>query len=142
MSFTSEVSDFSDEALVKLDLLVRKVSLDVGMEVVRRSPVDSGRFRGNWQPSIGTALTGELEVLDPQPLGSNPGSVVMSKLMSTSSSMAVGLTFFFVNNLDYAEDLEYGKSMQAPQGMVTLTVQRWQPLVDKAVEAILRDYNG
>lgn len=39
-----------------------------------------------------------------------------------------------INDLDYAEALEYGHSDQAPKGMVRLNAQRWEQIVDKEAE--------
>ena len=46
--------------------------------------------------------------------------------------MTAGQVAFIVNNLPYAIPLEYGHSTQAPNGMVRITVERFQQIVDAA----------
>lgn len=131
-SFKSQLRAFEEKTVRKFDLLFRKVSLDAFSEVIDMSPVDSGRFRGNWQVAIGSAPSGTIEAVDPQ------GTVVKAKVAGVTAGLKAGDVIYMVNNLPYAQRLEDGYSQQAPAGMVRLTVQRWQPIVDAAVREIAR----
>lgn len=121
---------WSDDALRKLTEATQKISLDVFSNVIRLSPVDTGRFRGNWQPSAGAPVAGELELLDPS------GGAVTAKVSGFVEGVEAGDVIYMVNNLPYAEKLEDGSSQQAPNGMVKLTVQRFQPIADKVIAQI------
>lgn len=85
-----------------------------------------GRFRGNWQFSLETPATGELDRIDPN------GAETLAALIHQAQSMTAGQVAYIVNNLPYAIPLEYGHSTQAPAGMVRLTVERFQRIVDEA----------
>lgn len=85
-----------------------------------------GRFRGNWQFSIETPAQGTLDQPDPA------GNVTLAKLKLQVEQMTAGQVAFIVNNLPYAIPLEYGHSTQAPNGMVRITVERFQQIVDAA----------
>ncbi len=85
-----------------------------------------GRFRGNWQFSIGTPAEGTLDQVDPG------GGVTLAKLKLQVESLTAGQTAYIVNNLPYAIPLEYGHSTQAPGGMVRITLARFQQIVDEA----------
>ena len=85
-----------------------------------------GRFRGNWQFSIGTPAEGTLDQVDPA------GGVTLAKLKLQVESLTAGQTAYIVNNLPYAIPLEYGHSTQAPGGMVRITLARFQQIVDEA----------
>lgn len=85
-----------------------------------------GRFRGNWQLSIGAPAEGTLDQVDPA------GSVTLAKLRLQVQALTVGETAYIVNNLPYAVPLEYGHSKQAPGGMVRVTLARFQQIVDEA----------
>jgi hypothetical protein len=85
-----------------------------------------GRFRGNWQFSLETPATGELDSIDPN------GAETLAALIRQAQSMTAGQVAYIVNNLPYAIPLEYGHSTQAPAGMVRLTVERFQRIVDEA----------
>jgi hypothetical protein len=86
-----------------------------------------GRFRGNWQFSIGAPAEGELDQVDPA------GSVTLAKLRLQVEQLTIGQTAYIVNNLPYAVPLEYGHSKQAPGGMVRITLARFQQIVDEAI---------
>ena len=86
-----------------------------------------GRFRGNWQFSIGTPAEGTIDQVDPA------GGVTLAKLKLQVESLTAGQTAYIVNNLPYAIPLEYGHSTQAPGGMVRITLARFQLIVDEAL---------
>jgi len=86
-----------------------------------------GRFRGNWQFSIGSPVEGVLDQIDAS------GSVTLAKLKLQVEQLSIGETAYIVNNLPYAIPLEYGHSKQAPSGMVRITLARFQQIVDEAI---------
>lgn len=86
-----------------------------------------GRFRGNWQFSIGAPAEGELDQVDPA------GGVTLAKLRLQVEQLTIGQTAYIVNNLPYAVSLEYGHSKQAPGGMVRITLARFQQIVEEAI---------
>lgn len=132
MTFEDDVRRWSEETKAKVRLAVRKIALDVFSEVILMSPVDTGRFRGNWQVAIGNIPAGMLVVDD------KAGTATIAKVEAATMGLEPGETIFLINNLPYAERLEYGYSKQAPGGMVRLTAQRYRPIV----EAIGRSLSG
>ncbi|MBF8692355.1 hypothetical protein [Pseudomonas fulva] len=86
-----------------------------------------GRFRGNWQFSIDSPATEELDRIDPS------GSETIAALLSQVQALTIGQTAYIVNNLPYAIPLEYGHSTQAPAGMVRVTLANFQRIVDDAI---------
>lgn len=86
-----------------------------------------GRFRGNWQFSIDTPATGELDRIDPS------GNEAIADLLAQVQGLTIGQTAYIVNNLIYAVPLEYGHSTQAPHGMVRVTLANFQRIVDEAI---------
>lgn len=124
MGFADQVSAFTRKTEAKIETAIRKIALDVFTEVIMMSPVDTGRFRGNWQVAIGTMPSGTLELDD------KAGTAVLAKAQAEALGLKAGQTIFLVNNLPYAEALEFGHSQQAPGGMIRLTVQRWKPIVE------------
>lgn len=125
MSFLSDVSGFVERAASALNKTATEVEIEVMTLVIMRSPVDTGRFRGNWQTSVGSALTGELERLGAQPSIEDMRQVV--------TALRGGRVSFLSNNLPYGHRLEFdGWSDQAPAGMVRRTVSEYQKIVDAA----------
>lgn len=134
-SFSAQVRGFRKEILGPGGLgeqAARKIVLTMFSEVILMSPVDKGRFRGNWQPAIGTAPTGIVELLD------KDGTIVIAKVQGEVDGLKIGDTIYMVNNLPYAEKLENGHSTQAPAGMVDLTFQRFIPVVEQVARALSR----
>jgi hypothetical protein len=124
MSFASDVSKWTRKTEAKIETAIRKIAIDVFAEVIMMSPVDTGRFRGNWQVAIGTIPNGTLEIDDKE------GTATLTKAQAEALGLKAGQTIFLINNLPYARALEYGLSQQAPGGMIRLTVQRWKPIVE------------
>lgn len=97
--------------------VVREATIRLLRGVITRSPVDTGRFKSNWQVAEGSAPTGTVGI------SGDPLSVI-----SKVPGNAYGKVLYVVNNLPYAERLENGWSEQAPTGMVKLAmmdVQDW-----------------
>ena len=129
-SFADQLRAFETKTLDKMNRAARKITLDAFSEVIQMSPVDTGRFRGNWQPAIGSAPSGTIEATDPS------GNMVIAKVSGVVAGMQAGDVIYMANNLPYAQRLEDGWSQQAPAGMVRLTVQRFQPIADAVIRQI------
>jgi hypothetical protein len=129
-TFTLDVQRFVTKAQSNLDLVVRKVALDLFTRIIIKSPVDTGRFKGNWQVSINSIPSGTLNVLD------KDGSATLSRVQGTVGQVKAGDLITLVNNLPYAVRLEYGWSTQAPAGMVRLTIQEYSGVVTKAAASL------
>jgi hypothetical protein len=117
----------------KADRLVRGVALESLGRLIRRTPVDTGRARGNWNVAIGsTDPTHDMEFLDPQ------GTAALQGGQQVIGEFRAGERLFLTNSVPYVEELERGHSKQAPQGMVAVTAAEMRPLVSQVV-AKLRD---
>lgn len=130
--------------MLKADLVVRKIVLDVGTRLVERSPVGDptywkseppagyvgGRFRANWQYGDSVMPGGTLKDVDPS------GASTIGKLTGKVEIHASGKLHYLVNNLPYAHRLENGWSRQAPFGMVNLTFIEFKPIVRAASRAL------
>jgi hypothetical protein len=126
-SFELDIARFVAKANGNVDLVVRKVALDLFSRVIQKSPIDTGRFKGNWQVAIGSIPAGTLEVND------KDGSATIARVTAEVLGLKAGDVITLVNNLAYARALEYGHSKQAPAGMVRLTVTEYGAVVNKAV---------
>jgi hypothetical protein len=126
-NFGLQLAEFAEQAKEAVDASLREVVIEIGNSLIRMSPVDTGRFRGNWQFSIDTPAGGTLADLDPT------GTETLARLTGDSILFKAGETAYIVNNLPYAIPLEYGHSDQAPGGMVRITLARFQRIVDEAI---------
>ncbi|MBB1599481.1 HK97 gp10 family phage protein [Variovorax sp. UMC13] len=133
-TFSLQLAEFAKKAGDNASLVVQKVALDIFGRVVMRTPVDSGRARGNWQLTVGQAASGEVARDDKASYGSPPSSSLQSSAAGALASFQLGPSIFIVNNLPYINRLEYdGYSKQAPAGMVRVSVVEFQGLVAKAL---------
>lgn len=128
--FEVQIAEFVKRAKGNVDLVVRKIALDMFRRVVMKSPVDTGRFKGNWQCAIGSVPTGVLKIND------KDGTATMSRVQAAVMGLEAGQTIYLVNNLPYARPLEYGWSQQAPAGMVRTTIAEFNAVVNKAANEV------
>ncbi len=128
-NFELQIAKFVEKAKGNVDLVVRRVSLDLFKRVIMKSPVDTGRFRANWQVAIESIPGGTLDATDKH------GAATIARIMPDVLKMKAGETIYLVNNLSYARQLEYGWSKQAPAGMVRVTVQEYGAVVAGAVRS-------
>lgn len=141
-SFALSLAEFAEQAKEAIDSSLREIVIEIGASVIRMSPVGNpddwknppppgyvgGRFRGNWQFSIGTPKTGQLDRIDPN------GAETTAEIIDGAIQFKAGETAYIVNNLPYAIPLEYGWSDQAPQGFVRITLGRFQRIVEEAIK--------
>ncbi len=98
----------------------KQVCLELFKRIVLRTPVDTGRARGNWQVEIGRAASG---VLDVQGGRGEMTDHVMSKAISKLSDIPAFSIVHLTNNLEYIYYLEYtNRSDQFPEGMVEISI--------------------
>lgn len=129
-SFSETLRQYRDQALADVDEVFRKVVIEIGSSVIRLSPVDTGRFRGNWQMTIDAPASASLDNYDKE------GHDTIARLVSDAQPLTFGQTAYIVNNLIYAIPLEYGHSRKALTGMVRITKERFQDIVDQAVREV------
>lgn len=126
-SFSAQLGQFSAKTQEKMDAIFQDIVIEIGESVIHLSPVDTGRFRGNWQLTIGAPSMVSLDNYDKQ------GGKTLTELVQRANELEAGQIAFIVNNLIYAIPLEYGHSQQAPSGMVRVTLSRFQQIVNDAV---------
>lgn len=122
MSFASQVRRFAVATDKAADEVVRGVTLSLFTAVIKDTPVDTGRARGEWQTTVQAPASGQNGRFDQG--GSGPIAEVVSK-----TPAGAGGETFMTNNLPYIERLENGYSKQAPAGMVRKNIARIARLV-------------
>lgn len=130
--FADQIEAWSDKAMHRLTLAHRKIALEAFTRVIMRSPVDTGRFRGNWQISIDELKMEDLPLDHIDPTGAN----VIAEVREVLETLFAGTVVYLANNLPYAQRLENGWSDQAPAGMVAITVVEFQPIVKQVAKQI------
>ncbi|HDS0937018.1 TPA: HK97 gp10 family phage protein [Pseudomonas putida] len=94
---------------------VRVIALAMLNEIVLRSPVDTGRFRGNNIVSVGAPVYTSSVNVDPT------GSETIQQGVRVMTGLEPYTQVFIQNNLIYAVPLEDGHSKQAPAGIYAVS---------------------
>lgn len=149
-AFDADLNGLAKLLDVKLEIVVRRVVLDLFTRVTKRTPVDTGRARASWDVKIGSpsawvppeskvsvAGKGRTRLgkgIAGNKLGSGALSGGKAKDVSGEVSAIDGTKIVFITtNLDYMEYLEAGSSKQAPIGMVTISIAE----IEVEIESIL-----
>lgn len=121
LAFDRQIEAFAKKANISIDRAIRGTSIKLFSAIILASPVDTGRFRANWQASNERPASGEVNgFADP-----------VNKVTTYINGAPFANEFTLANNLPYAYKLEFGYSDQAPQGMVRINVARFQRILDE-----------
>jgi hypothetical protein len=110
----------------KTDRAIKKAIIKTWGKIIKLTPVDTGRARGNW--FVGTELSDKTGGED-----KNKGASYVAKNIP---KQIIGTTLYLFNNLDYIIPLEFGHSKkQAPKGMVRVSLLGWRKELQKQFKA-------
>ena len=118
MSFALDLSKACEKAKGQTEMVARKVMLDLFSRVIMKSPVDTGRFRANWNVGYGS----------PDKTTTNATDNSLGRVTNEISTAKIGGSIYLSNSLPYSHVLEFGRasgkpgSLQAPQGMVRISL--------------------
>ena len=126
MGFTVSLTALAEKFKADIETVARKSTADVFRAVVQKSPVDTGRFRANWNVSFGAA-----DYTATASTAQGRGAQEAAKALA----LPVGGIVYLANGLPYASRLENGYSKQAPSGMVRLSVIEFDTFVQQAIKA-------
>lgn len=123
MTFSADIAAFAQKAGESLDRTVRMVTLELFSAVIKSTPVDEGRARGNWQTTTGSPSSSVLDI--------RSESATIAELQANAGG--AGKVTYLANNLPYIYRLEMGWSTQSPpHAMVRGNFQRIESMISKA----------
>ncbi|HSG63053.1 MAG TPA: HK97 gp10 family phage protein, partial [Pseudomonadales bacterium] len=102
MSFSKDVEKITLNLSGYAENMVRATLFSLSYRIIKESPVDTGRFRGNWQASVSTPKVTQLKRKD------RTGTTTINSVNNVLEKFSMGQTFYLTNNLTYARRLEYG----------------------------------
>lgn len=142
--FERDLDDFSRKVGLEHATVVKRVALDLFGRVVKKTPVDTGRARASWTIAVGAPdrtiqPEGTYPAMQRQGEAGRVAQAMAQQALSGLESLAslagyVREPIWISNNLPYIEELERGHSLQAPAGMVAISIIE----VDMRLEALLR----
>ena len=126
MSFSLDLSRFKDLTEKKMEQAVKKTFIQLSTDIVRDTPVASGRLRFNWFPAINKFSESQSDYTDKR-IGS-----AIAKFTAKANQYKLGDMITLSNNLPYAYDIEYGASKKkSPAGMVRINISRFNAMVKR-----------
>lgn len=157
-NFSKQVKNWVKKAKDNAEKAVQLTCAEISERIIMRTPVDTGRLRGNWQPTINRIPNASLLKTD------KSGGNTISKVRAATKKIKVGDTYYLVNNLVYAQVVEYGLypklvkhkthqrnlkdpkygrmrswsgfSTLAPDGMVRITLNEFRQILKQSVKMI------
>ena len=139
-NFLDVIDRWVESVESKVDDVLQTIVIKVGESLITLSPVDTGRFRANWQLGIDESANSSLNQFD------QSGTATLAKLASKANSFTAGQVAYIQNHVLYGYDLEYGTyngptakvtdegySRQAPAGMLRVTESRFVEIVNEAI---------
>tara|TARA_R110000851_G_scaffold12997_5_gene44699 strand:- start:9680 stop:10075 length:396 start_codon:yes stop_codon:yes gene_type:complete len=109
---------------------IRRTEAEVAERIIRRTPVQTGTARGNWNSSLNSPDRSINNTAD------RNGSRQTRKAKVVLQKAELNDTFYLTNALPYVSELERGSSTQAPQGMVALSVAEHEAIFKKVVRKL------
>ena len=122
-TFKRDFSKVLQRAGDKASTVVRSSAIRIGSGMVIKSPVDTGRFKGNWQYGADSVNTDTSSPPD------KSGSATIARIVTGAQAWKAGQTMYMTNSLPYAKRLEYGWSKWAPAGVVRITVMEFKTYI-------------
>lgn len=121
--FQKQFKKASDIVIKGSEEVVRAAAISLFGEIIKRTPVDTGRLRGNWQASLSSPATGTLSIID------RSGATAVNKVKQKAAEFKINDIIYLTNNLEYAQYIENGTPYIRPFGMVKTTLRDFKATV-------------
>ncbi len=103
---------FQVDVPVEGALQLKRMGFEAFKLLIFKTPVKTGRLRGNWQASVGSPKTAELQRRD------KPGQVTLADGFGNMTEIPPGSVIWITNNLPYAEAIENGHGAKNVPGQM------------------------
>ena len=105
---------FADQVAEDHGQLTRLTALNINNKLIQKTPVDTGRARSNWIPSVGVPYFQENGPMD--------DSSLTWRAINAFEEMHPFEDLYITNSLEYIVPLNNGHSDQAPANFVEMAV--------------------
>jgi hypothetical protein len=115
MSFTADVHRIAEKIGDSVENVASATFIELFASVIKDTPVDTGRLRGNWQTTKNSPAQGETK--------RTGGSVAIAEAHAVVRKPDL---YYLTNNLPYAARIEFDgySKIKAPLGMVRINAKR------------------
>lgn len=146
-NFTVDITNWAAKAGGNIRAVVSKTVIDLGEEIVERTPVGDpdkwahperapagyvgGRARGSWQYGFNAPPSGDPGTID------SSGDLANARIRAGVAANQVPGVHYITSVLPYMRPLEYeAHSKQAPEGMVRKTIMEFQRFIEANVAGL------
>ena len=130
--FLADLRDSINDAKGNAEDVVKLASLNLFKKVVNKTPVDTGHLAYNWNLQLNSPNLTVRSGTDPE-----KGKTIAEGGKHIESFKLGIKQIWITNNVEYAYDIEYGKSrVKAPQGMVRVSLQEWDSVYKGAAMTV------
>ena len=133
--FNKALEEFTEHIAPEMLVTFQKrIVLELLRRVVLKTPVDTGRARGNWQVEVGTPPSGVLERdakgedAEASDVSTADAGRVIADALAKLGRLGFGEVVWVANNLEYVIFLEEGSSDQAPAGMLRVSLEEMREI--------------
>lgn len=115
--------------------IVKQTAQTVDENVVRGTPVDTGRARSNWVVTKNAPFGGVIPPYSPgtklgiSETGNAAGAIGQGSLVIATFRLLKDTTIYITNNIGYVRKLNDGSSTQAPAGFIEAAIQAGAALI-------------
>lgn len=136
-----DLNEYAKKKNVEIKKVRKAYAFALYSSIIKKTPVDTGRARGNWNISVGHDDMTQKEDVQPK-----------FRALEEVPDVNGDESIFITNNLPYITMLEYGGypknpkggsgktvngySRQAPQGMIGVTLANNENIFDSAVRSV------
>lgn len=140
-----DASHVAAKARVSLETAAREVLQDLALDVIRRTPVDTGFLRGNWTVNLNAPPSGRASD-GGQPEVAYPGSnkfppiapQTAARVSAGIGKLRAGDTLYLTNNARYAAIIENGNATRRPRAMVRSAIANLDNIAQETITRIRR----
>ena len=133
-NFNRHIKQFKRRSDLATSVILKKFAFDLLKKIITKNPVDTGRSRAGWYVAMEqlggkdwfvARKTKPRRVSSGDPKGYSESEVSIGKRLGSYKEKLTGAVKWIelVNGVDYIIYLEYGYSLQAPYGMVRLSMR-------------------
>jgi hypothetical protein len=129
-AFSRFITEFTRKSNVEIDKVLRKIALDLTRRIIEKNPVATGRSRAGWYPAARRLG------FDPLKKGSQTAIAegeAKGDYHEQLGWLARKKFIEIINGVGYVIYLEYGKSKQAPYGMVRVSMREMTGKLPKEI---------
>ncbi len=137
MTFASDIAKFVKKTQISGDKVTRAIGFKAFGGVVKKSPVDTGRFRANWRVGVNRINKNTDDAKDKRPRGAPPSAGKKGEALAALKVAKFGDILNISNSLPYAQALEDGHSKQSAK-MVALTLAELKDEVQRNLQALAK----